>query len=309
MRKSQELLQLEVCNRRGIKLNKKLTSRLYSLSRGFEGEQVVYEWFKKYSRQNFHMINDYWFNHGKNMQIDLLIIMNNHWIVVEVKNYHGLFEYRNNECYLNDKLMSDNHFHQLSHRTQRLQHIASELSQHIKVESVMIFIDEHCELSIQSDVQIKLVQRNQLKSYIESISQNTLLENHGPTPNQIKKHLDKYRVDSPFQPIILSDQQVKSEIRKGVDCAQCQSFNTAIAHRLITCQDCGQKEYKSFAIQRAALDLRYMYYYHPEKVTTHAVYELCGSAIQKRSISKTLLTKYKLVENGPKSYYKIQVQD
>lgn len=101
MKKSHELIQLEVCERRGILLDKEMETRLYNLRKGFKGEYTVYQWFQKYSKKNIHIIDDYWFYHGKKMQVDLLIILENRWVVVEVKNYYGFFEYRNQECYLN----------------------------------------------------------------------------------------------------------------------------------------------------------------------------------------------------------------
>lgn len=192
MRKSHELIQLEVCERRDFRIDKALANRFYTLSRGFQGERTVYEWFKKYSKQNLFIVKDYWFYHGKNMQIDLLAIINNHWIVVEVKNYYGHFEYRNNECYLNGKLMSDNYFHQLDHRTQRLRHIANELNPSIEVESVMVFIDEHCDVNIQSTPSTKVIQRHQLKLYIESLAKSTAQRDGELSKSKIMKHLDKY---------------------------------------------------------------------------------------------------------------------
>lgn len=308
MNKNHELIQLEICERRGMVLDKELDKRLYNLKKGFKGEYSVYQWFQEYSKQNIQIIDDYWFYHGKNMQIDLLVLMDNRWLVVEVKNYHGNFEYRNNDCYLNGKLMSDNHFDQLAHRTKRLRHIAAELNSNIEVDSIMVFIDEHCEVSIQSEISTQVIQRHQLKFFIESWSKERNRNIQGQSMQNIISHLDKYRVASPYQPILLNDKKLPNEIRKGIYCPDCLSYNTQATHRVIKCMNCGNKEYKKIAVHRLSSELRYIHYYQPEKVTTHAIFELCGGRISKENIYRAMATKYTRVEKGPKSYYKVPLE-
>lgn len=309
MKKNHELRQLEVCDHRGIFIDNEAPTRLKNLTRGFEGEHTVYQWFQSYSKQSVHIIDDYWFYHGKNMQIDMLVIVDNRWIVVEVKNYHRYFEYSNNECYLNGKLMSDNHFIQLAHRTQRMRHIASELNPNIQVESVMVFIDEHCEINIQSKVSTKVIQRNQLKNYIETLSSEQKRRGDRVTSiSLISKHLEYYRVPSPFKPKVIDDPTLQMSTRPGIHCAHCHSYQTLVSDRYIKCKACGHNEAKNLAICRVALELRYIHYYHPEKVTTHAIYELCGRTISKKTISQVLKTQYSKVDKGPRTYYEIPLE-
>lgn len=301
MDKSHELIQLEICEHRGIKLDAVIEKRHQYLKKGFEGECTVYEWFQTYSNGKLNIITDYWFNHGKDMQVDLLVILNNRWVVIEVKNYFGHFEYRNHNCYLRGKLMSDNYFTQLVHRTQRLQHIATDFNPDIKVESAMVFIDEHCEVSILSDISTRVVQRNQLRSFIKSLT------NEQPTRsmNQVVRHLDKYRVASPFQPIYFESEKVASEVRRGVTCSNCRSFNTYTTQQYIKCKICNHYEYKYLAVSELALELRYIHYYDPSKITSRRLFEFCGKKISQRTIIRALASKFKYVEKGPKSYYEV----
>ncbi|XJS10794.1 nuclease-related domain-containing protein [Aerococcaceae bacterium WGS1372] len=301
MKKSHELTQLEICHRRGIKLDDKANHRLYTLTKGFEGESMVYQWFQTYSEGKLNIIHDYWFNHGKDMQVDLLVIMNNRWVVIEVKNYFGHFEYRSHDCYLNGKIMGDNHFKQLGHRTQRLQHIASKLNSEIKVESVMVFINEHCEVDISSEITTKIVLRHQLRFFIQSLVNNQ----QNFFVNKVIKHLEKYRVGSPFQPLRLDGQKVAREIRRGISCAKCNKFNTYPTYQYIRCRNCGHNEFKNKAIIRVALELRYLYYYQPTKITSQLLFEFCGESMSKRTIINSLANKFEYIKNGPKSYYEV----
>lgn len=305
MEKSHELTQLEICHRRGIKLDKQATTRLHTLTKGYEGENIVYQWFKKYSKGQLNIITDYWFFHGKSMQVDLLVILNQRWIVIEVKNFYGKFEYRNHECYLRGKLMGDNYFTQLIHRTQRLQHIANELNPAIKVESVMVFIDEHCDVQITSDISTKVLQKHQLRAYVESLTNDSKYEQQLLSLDRVIKHLEKYRVVSPFQPLLLTDNKVEKELRRGVSCCECQSFNTKTSFKYVICQKCGKKEYKKAAIMRATLELRYIHYYHPTKITCRKIYEYCDKAISKSTIAQVLTTQFQVVNKGRSSFYRI----
>lgn len=146
--------------------------------------------------------------------------------------------------------MSDNHFIQLAHRTQRLQHIANELNSKIKVESVIVFIDEHCEVSIESEISTKVIQRHQLKFYIESITKADHQGDRVPSINQIAEHIGKYQITSPFRPKLLSNARQYNELRKGINCAKCQSFNISIAYQSTRCHDCGHREYKKLVVSK-----------------------------------------------------------
>lgn len=305
LKKSPELIQLEICHNRGIRLNENATQRLYYLSKGFEGEDTVYQWFQKYSDGQLKIVTDYWFNHGKDMQADLIVILNNRWIIVEVKNYYGCFEYRNHECFLNGKLMSDNYFNQLVHRTKRLQHIANEFNESIKVDSVIVFIDEHCEVNIATDTSIKIVQRHQLRAYIKSLVEEQSREVKIVSKQKVIKHLDKFRVASPFQPLIIEGQKGMAEIRRGISCFNCKSLNTRMTYKNVCCQSCGKKELKHLAVTRTALEMRYIFYYDKSMITRRGIYDFCGGTISKSVITKAMSKKFCLVNKGRNSYYDI----
>lgn len=306
VKKSHELIQLEICQRRGIVLDDHKMKRLYTLSKGFEGEHTVYQWLQNYGRGQLDLVTDYWFNHGKDMQVDLLVLLRNRWIVIEVKNYFGHFEYRNHECYLNGKLMSDNHFNQLAHRTKRLQHIANDFDNNIKVESVMVFIDEHCEVNISAEAPTRVIQRHQLRAFIQTLTNEQ--EYHAGSQKVIH-HLEKYRVASPFQPIEIDGQKVAREFRRGLACSECRQFNINTSLLYLRCKSCGHEEYKKSAVQRMALELRYIYYYQPEKITSGIILEYCGGLISKRTIVRSLRSTYPLVNKSSKSYYEVPLLD
>lgn len=141
MQKNTELIQLETSVIRQINLTEEQKHRFWSLKQGYIGESEVAQWLEKYADDSWHVLSDYWFNYKSTMQADFLLIKENHWLVIEVKNFDGEFEYRNHECYINAHLMENNFMNAMATKVRRLTRIANEVSENIKVTGAMIFIN------------------------------------------------------------------------------------------------------------------------------------------------------------------------
>src|SRR5699024_9509120 len=102
------------------------------------------------------------------------------WLVIEVKNYHGLFEYKDRECYINGRLMSDDQVAKMNHRLNRIRHIAAEVSSEIKVVGAMVFINEHSDVRLENGNEFDVVMRNQLQRFIRKFRER----NAYPLSNQ-----------------------------------------------------------------------------------------------------------------------------
>lgn len=202
--------------------------------------------------------------------------------------------------------MSDDHFNQLAHRTKRLQHIANEFDHNIKVESAMVFIDEHCEVNISSEVPTRIIQWNQLRAFIQTLVND---QEYHTKSHKVIKHLEKYRVVSPFQPMELDVQKAAREFRRGLSCSECAHYNIKTTFQYLRCKSCGHGEYKNAAIQRMAQDLRYIYYYQPDKITSRIIFDYCGGLISKRTIIRTLRSLYPIINKSTSSYYEVPLLD
>lgn len=150
MKKSKALQQLVICKIRQALLDKKMERDHYNSSEGYVGEAENFAWFKQFGSEFWHYYLNYWFNHGKLMEADMIIIAENRWLVVEVKNYKGLFEYKNGECFINGRLMSDNQVTKMNHRVNRIRHMAAEVNPEIEVVGAMVFINEHSDVVLES---------------------------------------------------------------------------------------------------------------------------------------------------------------
>lgn len=306
MKKNNEHIHLELCHIRKIGLVATKKTRLYYLSRGYEGEKVVLYWIQKFGSESWLIIADYWFDNGKLLQADFIVVTEDTWYVIEVKNYDGDFQYKNYDCILNGKLLADNIMTKMQERMNRVKHMTSEMKRPIKVEGAMIFINEHSQVEIDSELDYDIVMRHQLRSYIKNMKSKS---NYPLDPAYVKECqaiFDRYRVESPFQPESLKPESFAS-LKKGVTCCECDSFETVARYKMIECTRCGAKEMKSKTIMRVAYQLRYLYYDYPQIVTKHNLYEFMGGMIGSSAIRKTMSKHYPKIGESNKLYYKIEI--
>lgn len=306
MDKNIELIHLEYLEKRFLALDTNKLKKLKYLTRGYQGEAEFLLWFKKFGSEHAKIIPNYWFHDGKTMESDFLIMTEKVWYTVDVKNFDGTFEYKNNECWLNGYLFDENFFHTMSTRVRKLQRIAQDVSSNIEVVGAMVFINEHCELKIDSQVDFDIVTRNQLKNYLTTIKQYRPL----PTDynNQIDTVLDRYRTTNPFRPIGLKPVEL-DKLRRGICCYNCSSYSVQITKKNIKCKQCNFDVLKREGVIEAARQLRYIFIDNPEFVTTDSVWRFCDNLISKNTIRRALTSQYERKSSGKSTYYDIPISN
>lgn len=304
MKKNLELVQLEICHRRKALLTDKMKSRYKSNGRGFEGEDEAYNWVFRYGSSKWYVIYDYWFAKGNLAQIDLMIITKNTWNLLEVKNYDGHVRYENDSCYLNDYLISDNPMTSMAIKLQKIKQIAAELSYPVTVEGAMIFINQHSSLDLDQSFPFELLTRNQFRHYLLTIKnkpQQTLTDKE---LQRVERLLDKYRALSPFGPYDLPLTSF-DQLEKGITCAACHSWETRVGYQKVYCLHCQASEGKKQAIVRTARDLRYLFYYQPDFISSRRLYQFMGGQISLQSIRKVMKTTFGYRRSSVARYYPV----
>ncbi|MGO4937056.1 nuclease-related domain-containing protein [Fundicoccus sp. Sow4_H7] len=300
MKKNEQLIILELMNRRGMIKDKSL---LYRLKNGFEGELEFIQWFGKYNKSHWTLETDYWFDMDGLKQIDDLLISSQKWIVVDVKHYWGKFQYINGNCILNNKLMKTDIFDSLETKTKKIRRLVADINSNIRVDSAMIFIGEHCQVELDCVPMAQVVMRNELMSFI------TGLEYANPMTDwmtrKIVDKLNEYRTKERPPDIALAPEQF-SELLKGIQLDGCGHNDFSTDNRWITCKVCGTKETFKSVVSRHAIELSYLFYYYPKIVTTKNVHALMGGQITKRTVQKYLKEEFKVVGMRKNCYYKVR---
>ena len=99
---------------------------------------MVLDLVKKHEIKTWDIIGDYWFDNGKRLQTDFIVMAKDTWYVLEVKNDDGNFQYIDFDCVLNSKLLKDNIVTKIQERNNRLTHMAGEILHSVNVTGAMI---------------------------------------------------------------------------------------------------------------------------------------------------------------------------
>ncbi|UUX32735.1 nuclease-related domain-containing protein [Fundicoccus culcitae] len=305
MNKTKQHKILEHMAARGMIKDQTLEQKLNRLKSGYEGEIAFVKWFNQYNHSYWKLEVDYWFDKDGRKQIDDILMATHRWIVVDVKNYFGKFNYLKGDCLLNGFTMGTDIFDELETKTKKASQIAAEVSRNIQVDSAMIFIGEHCQVDLDCVPKAQVVMRNELFQFIDG------LEFAEPMADWLQKKvatkLDFYRTDERPPDIALEPKQFE-ELKKGIRCGKCSGYNMTANKLWITCMDCGKKESYKETICRHAIELRYLFYYYPEMGTTKNIYELMGGKISKRSIRRYLSIEFTPSNGGNGCYYAVKLK-
>lgn len=221
---------------------------------GNNGENIVIDYFNKYGKKHWLGIRNFWLNYYGTSECDLVLMTNNACYIFEIKNFDGYFEYKNGECFLNGNLLRRNCMTQIKRTYTSLQEITHKYSSLIKVYGVLLFIGEHNHVTIDtnsSDIQI--IQKNQLKRFIQNIAEEESLEPVTFNPKQLITYYEKFENNNPYSAKPIKKKKL-SKLQKGIYCARCKSFNVSIHKHSIRCL-CGHIEFRDQAMLRTICEL------------------------------------------------------
>ncbi|UUX34765.1 nuclease-related domain-containing protein [Fundicoccus culcitae] len=299
MEKNIELVFLEYKEKRGVLTE---TNRLNNLQRGYEGEREFVKWYNDYVNSDWLFIEDYWFDYEGVMQTDFILISPKQWLVIDVKNYDCLFEYRNGKCYYNQKPSKKNIFNTMIDRTDCIRSIAESIYYNVKVDPVMVFINPHGKFIYDQLPALQIVTHNDLRDFIKYLPNHTPLQNWQTT--KIQNTLNKYRTDYNAKFSRLQPQDF-SRLNKGIYCNHCGKFEVERGRYSVKCKHCHTSESLEATICRHGHELNSLFHDNPEFLTTQNVFELMGQEISKRTIKRHLGTNFTLIPKSQLSYYVI----
>jgi hypothetical protein len=282
-------LQLKIISLRNPNFTTNQWGYLKRVESGLTGEANFLNFVNEFGHPNWKIFADYWFDDGKRMQADFVIVTSSRWIVVEVKHYDGKFEYKDNECYLNGRVMSDNFFASMDLRVKKIRHMAHQVDSNIVVQGLFVFVHEHCDIEIhldhEFDFDIRL--RHQLKCYFSDLKRSdggVLEQNYLMTIDRV---LDQYRAGTPFVPKAISNSEWQ-QLTKGINCCTCDNLDMVIHHKTVYCPNCATVERKYDVVLRLRDQVDLLYYGAPKKVTASNIYDLCNKNISNTYIRKVL---------------------
>lgn len=278
-------------------LNQKEKNRYNNLEKGYAGE-VAFDQLVANIHEERLILNDLLFELDYSyFQIDTLIISRGVIHLIDIKNFTG-------ECYLEgDKLYSvkgDWEYKNPVPQLKRCENLLSQLLQHFNcnyhIKPSVVFINPTFTL-YQAPIDQPLVLPSQVSHFIKELT-NTPLRLTLEDKALAQKLLSLHQTKNPF---IFLPKYSYEELKRGVYCFECKSYDIIVKNHNLTCQKCGTSEKVRSVILRHTQEFALIF--PKKKITTTKIYEWCDSVINKKTIQRVLKQKYKTFGKCSGTYY------
>lgn len=293
---SPEIFVLNSLNKR-LELSANEKQYLVNLQKGFEGEKM-FDSFTEKLIENGYIIHDLLLQTNNNIfQIDSTIITLEEIHLFEIKNYEGDYYYQNDRIYTMNHKEISNPLNQIRRNETLFQQILQKHGLENKtITSSVVFINPEFTL-YQAPLTLPFIFPTQIQRYLKRINHHSQKTNK--SQKQLAEKLTSLHINkSPFSK--LPPYEFK-ELKKGIFCEVCNSFEVAEAGTNVLCKECGHEEAFEKVVLRNVEELKILF--PNEKITTPLLYDWCRIIASKKRIRKILEKHYKLIGNNRWSYF------
>lgn len=289
---------LEVMYQRGG-LDGKDTNRLKNLENGFVGECAFDQFVTEFGGRRWRVYRDVWIDCGGPTQIDTMIVTNSGIYICDVKNYSGEYSYAGGQWYVNGRSVIKDIFVQLKRSMEKIRMMQHRIGGQFTAEGIIVFINEHFMLELETEVSEKVVCRNQLRKYLHEIDQESAFGR--VSVEKLCSEIEKYIIDCPYLPPIC-DEDSFHRLIKGIRCEKCGSFNVDVDRTSVRCGDCQIKMGKEKVVLRSICE--YGVVMHHKALKLQELYEFMGGKVEKRYIRSILIRHFEMLSIGKHAKYK-----
>lgn len=268
-------------------LNDKEQFSLKLQQRDFLGESELYELLMKYGQRDWALLHDLWLGVGGTTQIDLLLVTHSGIVVLDAKNYEGHYSHINGQAMINGKQVNHDIFTQLNRSVEKVREMCKQLGYNGTVKGWVVFVNPDSQLQVEGGAAELALNRAGLISLVQQIygSEAGLMPANLKTFQMQKLISERYRIKNPYPPKSLSVEQV-SQLKPGLCCPECKSFEVELSRYKATCHHCGHVESKDQAVIRAICE--YGVLTHDRVLRSTEVQALLGKQVPFHYVSKIL---------------------
>lgn len=280
--KSKLLKGLDLLDRR-LELNESDKRYLVNLQKGYYGEQFFDDTVKKVLDKEAIILNDLFIrNKGISFQIDAMILVSDTLFVFEIKNFSGKYIRHSDGFSTVRGYEVANPLIQLNRMESFIRQLLNEWHVSIKVEANLLFVEPTFTL-YNARVEDPIILPNQVESFLESINRKSKLltkEQYYLANKFIKLHETEvpHERQLPYYSY--------EELKKGLSCKACGSFNMLVTQRSCYCKNCFSKCSVEDIIMNNIKEMQFLF---PDlNITTTNVSEWCGNPVHFRKVRKIL---------------------
>ncbi|MBY0123342.1 nuclease-related domain-containing protein [Bacillus sp. S/N-304-OC-R1] len=267
-----------------------------SLEKGYEGE-LRFDEFTAQLAENWLIINDLMLEHNHAVfQIDTLFISSEKIIMFEVKNYEGDYVIKTERWSTLSNVEIRNPLHQLERNESLLRKVLLECGVTTPIEKYLIFINPDFYL-YQAPLDLPIIFPTQLNRFIKQLS-NSFKKVNETHLNLAKKLVAIHLKKSPYMRL---PEYCYDQLKKGITCGCCYSFNVEIRSTQLVCTQCGWKERLADTVLRGVEEFSFLFPDH--KVTTSEMMKWFKIINSKVTMRRLLSENFIQVGRGRYSYY------
>lgn len=280
--KSKLLKGLTILDKRS-ELNESDKRYLINLQKGYKGEKLFDERVSKVIDKEVIILNDLLLkNKGSSFQIDSIILTSNTLFIFEIKNFSGNY-IRHSDGFSTIKGYEvANPLIQLNRMESFIRQLLNEWRITMKVEANVLFVEPSFSL-YHAQIEDPIILPNQVEEYLEKINQKSKIltkEQYYLANKFIKLHETEVPNERDLPHYSYDD------LKKGLSCKLCGSFNILLTQRACYCKACFHKSSVEEIIMDNIEELQFLF---PElKITTTNISEWCGNPVHFRKIRKVL---------------------
>lgn len=264
--------------------------------KGFEGELQFDSFMEPYHESGIVLNGLNLSNGDYEFQVDSCIVLNDVLYLYEVKNYSGSYYYKDGQIYSQSGYLLLSPLGQTDRSMVHFHNKLRSLGFRVQIKPYVVFV--HPKFSIHSlPPNDSILFPNQLHSHFQYIfsrsgtptKKDVQLANHIlalHNENYRPKNLPEYRWE---------------DLRKGILCPECFSFEHADTRQTRFCVACGHKETIADAILRSAKEIWLLF--SDMRLTTNLVWEWCGGIYSKERIRIVLKKNFQSHLSRRMTYY------
>lgn len=270
------------------------------LKRGYEGECQYDHILDEIGHENIYVIRDVYLRIGNtDTQYDTIIISENRIVVNEIKNYTGDYRYENNRWFRNNKPMNDNAFAQLDRAKGKLMNLVDDANLHVKVEAALIFTSDDLRLTSEDQrIWQETIVRNHLRNYLRQFYNEHLGNKAKSITNIIRNSI----VDNSY----FEETADINQLRRGLYCGECSSFNLIKKRFQFVCAECKTVEGLDSHLLRAMHDYKYLFYNQP--MTHQSLTYLINNEINRSTVYRAFQKHCNINKKGNYTTYTLKYQ-
>lgn len=266
--------------------------------KGFEGE-CLFDQYLNHLEQPGIVINDLLLStKNTSYQIDSLLLLNQQISIYEVKNYTGSYTYKDGTLFSESGHAIQDPLGQVNRKKSYLHNLLLNKGYTYSISACVVYADS--DFYIYSLPQTKsILFHGQLENHF-----NQLLRKTGAHPvNREDKKLATHLVslhNENYRPNHLPSYSFQ-DLKKGITCPKCFSFQFSRTGEKRKCDSCGFKEKIADAIYRSVLEFRLLF---PEmKISVPTIRLWCGSVYNAYHVRSVLTKNFTRHSKGSKTFY------